>query len=82
VNPYKRRARSDLGGQLYLDGLRTGAIMSVPAHDERDFEFARKYNLKIRTVIVRPQPVDPEDQRRTGAPVHYAEWQADKFRPI
>ncbi|MBI5212928.1 MAG: leucine--tRNA ligase [Nitrospirae bacterium] len=30
----------------------TGAIMSVPAHDQRDFEFAKKYGLPIKTVII------------------------------
>ena len=32
----------------------TGAVMGVPAHDQRDFDFARKYGLKIRTVIAPP----------------------------
>jgi leucyl-tRNA synthetase len=38
----------------------TGAIMSVPAHDERDYEFARKYNLPIPLVIV-PANINPEE---------------------
>jgi len=34
-----------------LYGYGTGAIMAVPAHDERDYEFAQKFNLEIRKVI-------------------------------
>ena len=37
-----------------LMGYGTGAIMAVPAHDERDFEFAGKYGIEIRTVIAPP----------------------------
>ncbi|HXE42952.1 MAG TPA: class I tRNA ligase family protein, partial [Candidatus Baltobacteraceae bacterium] len=34
-----------------LAGYGTGAIMAVPAHDERDFEFAKKFNLSIKPVV-------------------------------
>ena len=35
----------------------TGAVMAVPAHDQRDFEFAQKYGLPI-TIVIAPPPVD------------------------
>ncbi len=34
----------------------TGAVMAVPAHDERDFDFAQKYNLEIKDVVIRRSP--------------------------
>ncbi|MBI2335549.1 MAG: leucine--tRNA ligase [Deltaproteobacteria bacterium] len=37
----------------------TGAVMAVPAHDQRDFEFAKKYNLPIKVVI--EQPNNPQN---------------------
>jgi len=46
--------------EYVLMGYGTGAIMAVPAHDQRDFEFARRYGLPIR-VVIQPEghPLDP-----------------------
>ena len=42
----------------------TGAIMAVPAHDQRDFEFAKKYGLPIKVVITPPDRViDPSEMK-------------------
>jgi len=54
-----RKARNPFTGEdvpiwianFVLAEYGTGAIMAVPAHDERDFEFARKYDLPIRIVV-------------------------------
>ncbi len=43
-----------------LAGYGTGAIMAVPAHDERDFAFARKFGLPIRRVIAGPEVSDAD----------------------
>jgi leucyl-tRNA synthetase len=59
-NPYNGEAVPVWVANYILMDYGTGAIMSVPAHDERDYEFAQKYGLQIRVVILR-QPSDPEE---------------------
>jgi len=44
----------------------TGAVMSVPAHDQRDFDFARKYDLDI-VVVVKPEDDDLDGRSMTEA---------------
>lgn len=46
-------------GDYVLGGYGTGAVMAVPAHDERDFLFAKKYNLPIITVIAKNEIATP-----------------------
>src|SRR5208282_6718943 len=60
VNPYNGERVPIWVANYILMDYGTGAIMSVPAHDERDYEFARKYNLEIRLVIL-PIANDPEE---------------------
>ncbi|MGA3265010.1 MAG: leucine--tRNA ligase [Terracidiphilus sp.] len=55
INPYNGQRVPIWVANYILADYGTGAIMSVPAHDERDFEFATKYNLPIVEVI---QPVE------------------------
>ncbi len=51
INPFNNQTIPLFVGDYILAHYGTGAVMAVPAHDERDFEFAKKYNLEIREVI-------------------------------
>jgi leucyl-tRNA synthetase len=57
-------------GNYVLMGYGEGAVMGVPAHDERDFAFAKKYGLPIRQVI--------EEPGKTYSTDAWQEWYADK----
>jgi leucyl-tRNA synthetase len=57
-------------GNYVLMGYGEGAVMAVPAHDERDFGFARKYNLPIK------QSIAVKEQNFSDAA--WQEWYADK----
>jgi leucyl-tRNA synthetase len=52
TNPYNNEKVPIWVANYVLMDYGTGAIMSVPAHDERDYEFAKKYGLDIRVVIL------------------------------
>jgi len=55
-----------------LIGYGTGAIMAVPAHDDRDLEFARKFGLKIRQVILPESGAMFDSGPLTGTPAEEA----------
>ena len=52
INPFNEKKIPVYVGDYVLANYGTGVVMAVPAHDERDFEFARKYNIKITTSII------------------------------
>ncbi len=54
INPVNDERIPIFVADYVLSGYGTGAIMAVPAHDERDFEFAVKFGLPIRQVVARP----------------------------
>jgi leucyl-tRNA synthetase len=71
VNPYSGEQIPIWIANFVLMGYGTGAIMAVPAHDERDFEFCRKYGISIRPVI---RPVDGALAREPGMTEAFTEY--------
>jgi leucyl-tRNA synthetase len=63
INPVNKKKIPIWVADYVLTGYGTGAIMAVPAHDTRDFEFAQKFNLPI-ICIQDPDVADPEQKNR------------------
>jgi len=88
INPFTKQPVPVFIGDYVLGNYGTGAVMAVPAHDERDFEFAKKYNLPIVQVI---EPVltqmtgsakfreDEPVQQSHGVIVIIKHWSEDKY---
>ncbi|HEX9201741.1 MAG TPA: leucine--tRNA ligase [Acidobacteriaceae bacterium] len=62
INPFNGELVPIWVANYILADYGTGAIMSVPAHDERDFEFAGKYGLPVRRVIVPKAGTNADEQ--------------------
>lgn len=60
INPVNGEKAQLWIGDYVLMNYGTGAVMAVPCHDERDFMFAKKYNLPLKVVI---NPVDKETKQ-------------------
>ena len=58
INPVNNNKIPVWIADYVMMGYGTGAIMAVPAHDQRDFEFARKFDLPIE-VVIQPSDIDP-----------------------
>ena len=62
INPVNNKKIPIYIADYVLSTYATGAIMAVPAHDKRDFEFAKKFNLEIIKVL----DVDEQDMEKDG----------------
>ena len=54
-----------------------GAVFGCPAHDQRDFDFAKKYNLEIKTVV---RPDDEKDNFKVKEKAYTGTWNYNKFK--
>jgi leucyl-tRNA synthetase len=66
INPFSQEKVPIWVANYVLMDYGTGAIMSVPAHDDRDYEFAKKYGIDIRVVVL-PRRIENE---APGQPEH------------
>jgi leucyl-tRNA synthetase len=69
INPFNQEKIPIWVANYILMDYGTGAIMSVPAHDERDYEFAQKYGIDIRIVILPRRIGEPPAEGKPEKPM-------------
>jgi leucyl-tRNA synthetase len=86
INPATKEKIPVWIANYVVGGVGTGALMAVPAHDERDYDFAKKYNLPIKQVVapvfvdkVNPPKEGAEDTIRHGVIVLVKHWDEEKY---
>ncbi len=77
VNPATKEEIPIWVADYVLASYGTGAIMAVPAHDERDFIFAKKFNLPIKQVISQEELIN--SGKFNGTPAEKARWDITNF---
>jgi len=75
INPVNNREISIWVADYVLSHYGTGAIMAVPAHDQRDLDFAKKYNLPVIEVI---RPCSPKKELPRRAPLVVSDGKLEK----
>ena len=60
INPISGEEIPIYAGNFVVASYGTGAVMGVPGHDQRDFDFAKKYSLEIKRVILKEPEQDPD----------------------
>src|SRR6185369_3673533 len=69
INPFNGEKVPIWVANYILMDYGTGAIMSVPAHDDRDYEFAKKYGIDVRVVILPRREQEPPEAGQPEEPV-------------
>lgn len=69
INPFNGDKIPIFVANFVLMAYGTGAVMAVPAHDQRDFEFARKYDLAIKAVVIPKEGLPHSDEMEEASTV-------------
>ena len=84
INPANGKKIPIWVSDYVLGGYGEGAVMAVPAHDERDFEFAKKFGLDIIKVVEKPEDMADDDScyHGEGVVVNSGEFNGQKSEDV